>query len=108
MLNDLITWLSSLFRDSLGELNSKAMTIESDVQDIKEDLHLLRENMRRYEERLSILPFIQERIDTLPSCFASSIMLQLEHQSREQHQLQTTRLESAQILNRIDSLVRTQ
>jgi hypothetical protein len=82
------------------------LTIESDVQDLKEDLHQLKDHMQRSEDRLAILPFIQARIDTLPSFFESSIMLQLGSSSREQQQFQLTRPGTTEILGRVDALVR--
>jgi chromosome segregation ATPase len=93
---------------ALPTISSSAVSIASDFQDIKEDIHKVQDNMQRYEERLAILPFIQERIDTLPSCFTSSIMQQLEGRNRERLWLPTNEPESTEILSRIDNLVRIQ
>jgi hypothetical protein len=93
---------------ALPAISKNAVSVRSDVQDIKGDLRQLMNNMQRSEERLAALPFIQERIDTLLYSFTSSIMPQLGSHSREQRQLQLRGPECGEILGRIDALVRIQ
>jgi hypothetical protein len=93
---------------ALPAISKNAVSVRSDVQDIKGYLGQLRNHIQRSEERLAVLPSIQERIDTLLYSFTSSVMLQSESCGCEQRQLQLRGPESAEILGRIDALVRIQ
>ena len=89
----------------LPAVSNEVALIGSNVQDVKEDLYHMRGHIQKSEEQLDHLPIIRERIDTLPSSLASSIMLQLESYSRERHQFQSNGPGSAEIMDKIDALV---
>jgi hypothetical protein len=90
---------------ALPAVSTNLDLIVSNVQDVKEDLHNMRGDIQRSEEKLDHLPVIRERIDILPSSLASSIMLQLESQSRERHQFQPSGPGAAEIVDKIEALV---
>lgn len=87
-------------------ISSNVVSIGANVREIRDDLHQVRDHLQRSEKRLAFLPFMQQRIEALPSSFASSILPELESHGLVQHQFQLNGFGSAEIIDRIDALVR--
>jgi hypothetical protein len=90
---------------AIPAISNEVVLIGSNVKDVKEELQHMRGHIQRSKEQLDHLPIISERIDTLPSRVASSIMLQLESHNHERHQFQSSGPGAAEIVDKIDALV---
>ena len=88
-----------------GPISNSAASVNVTLQDMREDIHQMRDHIQRSEERLAILPTLQESMDMIPSRFSGSIMQQLESHSHERYQLYSSRCGSAEIVEKIETLV---